>query len=49
MTNLFARRERLANYSPDFKAKVPGNLPQAAKSLGTGMQARIMLVGLGKR
>ena len=43
-TNQFARRERLANYSPDFKRKVP-----EAKSLGTGMQAPNMLVGLGER
>jgi hypothetical protein len=27
----------------------PANLPLTAKSLGTGMQARAMLVGLGER
>jgi hypothetical protein len=42
-TNQFARRERLANYSPDFKRR------SAAKTLGTGMQAPNMLVGLGER
>jgi hypothetical protein len=46
-TSLFGHRWPRARCSSDFKKGAASNLPLAAKSLGTGMQARIMLVGLG--
>jgi hypothetical protein len=46
-TSLFGHRWPRARCSSDFKKGAASNLPMAAKSLGTGMQARIMLVGLG--
>ena len=49
-TNLFARRARLANYSPDFKTRVPPAACRRRLKVGdVHAGPPNMLVGLGER